>query len=66
MENKYYWVDIESGIRFECSKEFRDSMLSMWEEAKPKLTDKSFGIVMLTGTGGEINKNDSNELFYGK
>tara|TARA_R110000822_G_scaffold2004_7_gene9568 strand:- start:18698 stop:19048 length:351 start_codon:yes stop_codon:yes gene_type:complete len=48
---KYYWTDIESGETFECSKEYRETMLSIWESAKPKLMgNQKFGTVLFCGT----------------
>ena len=55
---KYYWTDLESGVTFECSKEFRDSMLNTWEAAKPKFLGKPFGKVIITGTVVGIGKSE--------
>ena len=54
MENKYYWVDIESGIKFECSKEYYESMMKNWNDAIPKFNEIKFKIPIIYGTGGEI------------
>ena len=56
-ENQYYWTDIESGVRFPCSKEYYEGMKRAWEECKPKLTSNSrnIGSVIITGTKGDID-----------
>ena len=61
---KYYWTDIESGITFECSKEYRETMLKIWESVKPKIQNKNFGNLIITGTGGEIDRNEDKNTFY--
>ncbi len=56
-EREYYWVDIESGVRFKCSKEFYETMRATWIAATPaKLCNKKFGSMMIFGTGGKIDK----------
>jgi len=60
---KHYWTDIESGITFECTKKYRETMLQAWEAAKPKLTTRQFGQVLIFGTGGEIEGDDYKKLF---
>ena len=56
-EKKYYWTDAESGIEFECSKEYRENMLAMWEQARPKYLEGhvATGKLMVFGTGGDVN-----------
>jgi len=58
MDEKYYWTDLESGVTFECSKEYHDSMTKMindiWEAAKPKIKPEFIGQIIITGTGGEL------------
>lgn len=49
-ENKYYWTDIEIGEIFECTKEYRDSILKLWEDAKPS-NIPPLGQIILYGTG---------------
>jgi len=57
---KYYWTDLESGITFECSKEYRDSILAIWESCRPKIDELNlkFGMPIITGTGGDIEKDE--------
>ena len=35
-EKQYYWTDLESGVRFPCTKEFHDSMMAIWNATIPK------------------------------
>ena len=53
MENKYYWTDIESGQRFECSKEYYENQIKQWDACIPKFDNKFQGTIMMMGTGGE-------------
>lgn len=55
MEDKqYYWVDIESGVRFPCTKKYHDSMKKIWEDCKPKFTpSKKMTQIIIGTTAGE-------------
>ncbi len=70
-EPKYYLTDIESGIRYEVSKDHYDKYHKMLEYIENLFKDKSpinVGKIMIFGTGGELdtgkfediwNKNDT-------
>jgi len=52
--NQHYWVDIESGVRFPCSKEYYDTMKKIWEDVKPKFKRPIEGKQLIIGsTNGE-------------
>lgn len=62
-EKQYYWVDIESGVRFPCTKEYHDSMTKLWESVKPEFRPSvKIKHMVLYGTKGE-DKNFTHDQF---
>ena len=53
-EKQYYWTDIESGVTFPCSKEYYETMIDIWEAARPKFKPIVLIPPIITGTKGEI------------
>jgi hypothetical protein len=54
MEDKqYYWTDLESGVRYPCTKGHYDSMKKLWRDAMPKFvpSPKMTKLVFGTHTG---------------
>lgn len=49
-DKQHYWVDIESGVRFPCSKEYYDTMKKIWEDVKPKFKRPIEGRQLIIGT----------------
>jgi hypothetical protein len=47
---KYYWTDIESGITFECSKQYVQSMKENYKSAYPKIIKGCIRTPILIGT----------------
>jgi len=60
-QKQYYWVDLESGVRFPCTKEYYDGMKKIWNEAIPKRV-LSPGVMVITGTPS--GKNHFTKEFY--
>ena len=55
-EKQHYWVDLESGVRYPCSKEYYEGMKRIWNSVRPKLTlppDKRSVMVITGTTSGE-------------
>lgn len=52
-DKQYYWIDIESGQKFECSKEYYENQLKQFNDIIPKFNGEFQGTVMMMGTGGE-------------
>ncbi len=65
MENKYYIPDIESGMRFEVTKEQYEGYIKAVESLLPKLS-KKIGVPILYGTGGDINNENLEHFFYAR
>lgn len=53
-EKKYWLTDIESGWPYQVSKEYYEQYMEMWEVFRPKITNTT-GIILLTGTAGEMD-----------
>ena len=61
-EKQYSWVDLESGVRYPCSKEHYEGMLKLWESCKPK-NIKLKNPVIIVGTSPIGVSNWSKDLF---
>jgi hypothetical protein len=60
-KERYYLIDIESGIQYETSKANHDAFLNIWKCAEATLLNdkgEKIGIPMIYGTGGEGHDND--------
>ncbi len=68
-EEIYYLCDIESGIKYEVTKEqydsYHETMNRIWESIKPSV-NKEIGKVIIIGTGGEFKNSRFEDLFYSK
>ena len=65
-ENRQYtWVDLESGVRYPCTKEHQEEQKRIWEMCKPKFI-KGFSTPIIFGTGGEQVNFTFKDLGYGE
>ena len=65
-QNKYYLSDLESGFKYEVSKDYYKSFMKAWEMFIPKI-NHTIGMPILFGTAGELDNNqDLKEFFYAR
>lgn len=64
-DKKYYLYDIESGYKFEVTKERHEAYMKAWEAARPKI-DSIKGSIMIYGTMGNMEEGslDLKDIFY--
>jgi len=56
--------DIDMGFPMIVNKEYRDSLVRVWEETIPKNTGAPLtGKIIMFGTGGDMEKGNFNDLF---
>ncbi len=61
-DRKYYITDIESGYKYEVSKEYHEQYLAMWDYYKPKLDPNRKIPIQIYGTGGDMDNSGGSWL----
>lgn len=65
--DRYFIDDIESGKLIEVSKEhyelYNTTMSKFMEELRPKLNSKYKGVLLITGTSGDLESGNLQTIF---
>lgn len=61
---KYFITDWESGYLQEVTKEEHQAFMRLFESFRPSIAGSTKGMVIVFGTGGDLNQGDFSSMFF--